>query len=94
MWLELALAIFAVYRLSHMIALEEGPMGLFAFIQEKTSKQSNWFERGMNCVLCLSWWIAAVPSLFLAKSGVQFILYWFGIAGAVLVLHKWINRQR
>jgi hypothetical protein len=92
--LEFTLCVLAVYRVSYLATQEEGPFGIFSFIQSKTVKQSNWFERGMNCVLCLSFWLSAIGGLYLAQSVVQFVLYWLAIAGGVLVLHKWLNKQR
>lgn len=91
--IEFTICVFAIYRVSYMIAQEEGPFGIFAFIQGKTAKQSNWFERGMNCLMCISFWLSLLASLYLSQSVVQFFLYWFSIAGGVLVLHKWLNKR-
>ena len=90
------LSVLGVYRVSHMIVTpsEEGPFEILSWIRDKTKKQSNWFERGMNCVLCLSFWISFIPAIgFFRSSFEAFFLYWFAIAGGVLVVHKYFNKR-
>ena len=86
-----ALSVLAVYRVSHMIANEDGPFDVFVFIREKAG-QRNWIGRGLNCVLCISVWLSIIPAIAMTRSA-EFVLYWFAIAGGVLVIHKYFNRR-
>ena len=85
------IAMLAVYRLSHMIAMEEGPGAVFHLLREKFG-QGNWFGRGLNCVLCISFWLSlSVPSFIMASNPVnprEFVILWVGTSGAVLTLHR------
>lgn len=83
------LAAFAIYRLSRMIALEEGPFRWFAMLQSLTEKQDTWVKRGLNCPACLSFWFSfLVAFYFLPLSFPQFILTWGGLAGASMALYQ------
>jgi hypothetical protein len=83
-WMLLLLAIFGTYRLSRMLAQEEGPFAIFFTVRERAG-QKDWFGRGLHCTLCWSWWIAAAAALYLVLMGkagwAEFVLLWFGIAG-------------
>lgn len=91
-WLVAALA---VYRISHMVALERGPYDLFTLARTLTGERygpRSWQFEGVNCVLCLSFWLALPVALLLRPRGItQFILDWLGLAGAVMVAHKKIQ---
>lgn len=86
------LALLGVYRLSHMIAMEDGPFDVFAELREKVG-QKTWIGRGLHCVLCLSFWLSALMMkwLFFAVGllppGYNLIT-WLGLAGGCLVLHR------
>lgn len=71
-----------------MIALEEGPLSIFAILREKVDPlQSSWLGRGLNCPLCVSFWVGIffaglsrsrrgqVLVLPLALSGIASLLY-------------------
>lgn len=82
--LLLLLAVFGTYRLSRMMAQEEGPFMVFHRVRERAG-QRDWFGRGLACALCWSFWIAAAAAVYLVLLGkagwAEFLLLWFGIAG-------------
>jgi hypothetical protein len=80
------LALLGVYRLSHMIAMEEGPFDAFAELREKAG-QRTWIGRGLHCPLCLSFWIALVFAVAITNP-TNIALVWLGLAGGCLVLHR------
>jgi hypothetical protein len=98
MLLNCALAILATYRIARMLAMEDGPFDLFAKTRELLdAKQETWIGRGVNCPLCIGFWVAGVFALLLAhdapdmgRSGV--ILAWFAIAGGQTVLQMVIEK--
>src|SRR3990167_3650096 len=61
------LSVLAVYRVSYMIANEDGPLDVFVFIREKVS-QKNWIGRGLNCVLCISVWLSIIPAVAMVRN--------------------------
>lgn len=92
----LILAILATYRIAHMVAQEDGPFDVFSRIRSIPNPES-WIARGLNCVLCISFWVSLLAALLLAHQDPtmqrsETLLTWLGIAGAVMVLHLWTER--
>lgn len=95
--LEIVLAVLAVYRVARMLAMEDGPFDVFANFRARFDpEQKTSLGRGINCPLCISWWLAAVPALWIAGQNIysisMFVLLWQGIAGAVVIVHLWIEK--
>lgn len=94
---DLLAGALAVYRVSYLIAREDGPFDLAAWVREKLG-QANWIGRGFHCPLCLSFWGALLAALMLAAHGRLeassdiFLLNWGALAGGCAVLHWWRER--
>jgi hypothetical protein len=87
--LDLVIATLAVYRISHLITLEEGPFGVVAWLRGQIdANQFHWTGRGVRCVLCVSFWLAGLLALWLGWSWLD----WLGIAGGVALAHRAVNR--
>ncbi len=91
--LVLILWILAIYRVAHLVALEDGPFDLLVLFREflfKIFKRwDHWVIRGFACPLCISFWLAIIPAVWLGLG----ILGWLGIAGAVLTIHQVLYRR-
>jgi hypothetical protein len=82
----LIVASFAVWRVSRLIALEEGPFSVFAWLRGRIDpNQQTWIGRGISCVPCISFWVALIAALLLQLS----VTEWLGLAGAVLLINRW-----
>ncbi len=91
--MALILSVLAVYRLSYLIAKEDGPFDVFSVMRGKI-RQENWIGRGLHCVLCISFWLSFLPAFWLYWGRpINVIIGWFGIAGAVMVLYKVLDEQ-
>lgn len=86
-------ALLAVYRLTRIIVAEEGPFGLLAHVQGWAAlHQRSWVGRGLGCFLCVSFWLAGGAALLLpGLVWNERVLAWGGIAGACVVLWKWLR---
>lgn len=83
-------AALAAYRLSYLVAREEGPFGVFAAIRGHIDpQQKTWIGRGINCTVCVSFWLA-LPAAILAGGG---WLEWLAVAGAILAIHGLVMRN-
>lgn len=90
-------AVCATYRLAHMIAREDGPVEVFlslrTWLHTHSSRRTRWIVAGVDCPLCLSFWLAWLIALLLPWLGVAFfVLTSLGIAGGALVLHSVVSR--
>ena len=96
--IELILSVLAVYRVARMLALEEGAFGAFAWVRERIDpEQETWLGRGVNCPLCISFWLAALPAAYLTIEYQATIasgaIMWLGIAGACVILFNLAERE-
>lgn len=76
-------AVFAVYRVSRMLALEEGPFSLFDRLRDSVGGD-NWLSRGVNCPYCIGFYVALAAALAVTEraSAVELVMMWLSIAGA------------
>jgi len=82
------LAALAVYRLARLIALEEGPFGVFTAVRGALdSDQRTWVGRGINCPFCIGFWLAWGAALWIAPIGVEWAIVSLAVAG----LQTWLQ---
>jgi hypothetical protein len=85
-WARLALAILATWRLTHLIAREDGPADLVARLRARLG--SGWFGHLMDCFNCTSLWVAAPMAWWLATTLGDGIVLWLALSGAVCLLER------
>ena len=85
------IAIFAVYRVARLLALEEGPFEVCTWLRNLYMKD-DWLGRGIRCPICIGFWLALMAAIAISPDPVTGIWYWFGMAGAQTALHLWIER--
>jgi hypothetical protein len=78
-WPRLVLAALAAWRLTHLLAAEDGPFGLVLKLRQ-------WLGNGvwgqlMDCPYCVSLWVAAPLAMLLASG-------WLGWALSTRVRHQ------
>lgn len=88
----------ATYRLARAISEEEGPFGAFLKLRGAVDPdQKTALGRGLNCILCVSFWvalpIAIILSLFGGVDPYLSPLVWWGLAGAVVVIRRWETKR-
>lgn len=87
-WLWFILACLATYRISRMIAVEEGPFAVFYYMRERVGVKS-WVGRGIACTLCVSAWIAWPIALLTPYATWQeYVLVALGSAAGTVIIHK------
>lgn len=88
MTLWVALAALTTYRLSRMIAMEDGPFDVFSLLRERVG-QASWVGRGFHCTLCVSAWLCWPIALLVPVTNWQeYILVALGSAAATVIIHK------
>lgn len=86
---QFALVTLAVYRVSRMITMEDGPLDVFAKIRGRIDpNQRTWIGRGLACVLCVSFWISGFAALIVGATWIE----WLAMAGAIVVYREVISR--
>lgn len=83
------LATFAAYRLAYLVVRDEGPFSVFAWIRGRIdANQHTWIGRGLNCLVCVSFWSTLIMALLLQAS----LLEWLAMAGAIVLWREVMSR--
>lgn len=85
-WLRFALAALATWRVSHLLAREDGPGDVIVRVRAWLGYR--WIGRLMDCFQCLSLWIAAPAALFVSRRVLEWIFCWLALSGAACLLER------
>jgi hypothetical protein len=88
-WFRLILSVLATWRVSHLIAFEDGPFDVIVRLRARAG--GGVLGRLMDCPYCLSLWIAAPLALLLANpvpSVGAWCAAWLAISGGSSLLEK------
>lgn len=90
-YLLLFLAFLATYRLAWELATKDGPFGAFLWFRTWAilSSKKAWIEDYITCSICWSFLIAPVVLgvLLPPLPWRLFLLSWFAVSGAVMIVH-------
>ena len=82
--IRLALAAFATWRLTHLLAKEDGPWDLVVRLRGLFGNSS--LGKLMDCFNCLSLWIAAPMAFFVSGRPSVLALTWLALSGVAILL--------
>jgi hypothetical protein len=85
-WRKFAIAILATWRITHLLAREDGPVDVFVRVRERLG--SGAAGKLMDCFHCLSVWIAAPMTLFLSRRPGDFVPVCLALSGAACLLEQ------
>jgi hypothetical protein len=86
-WARFVLASLAVWRVTHLLASEDGPANVIARIRTRLGHSI--FGSLMDCFGCLSLWIS-IPLVFVVSRRriVDGVLTWLALSGAGFLLER------
>lgn len=90
-FIEFLLAVFAVWRLSHLISREDGPWNTLLRLRVKLGRSG--LGSGMDCFYCVSLWVSTLLAVLITASFRSFILVSLGISGITCVMQLLIDRS-
>lgn len=90
------LATLALWRVSRMLVLEDGPLYLFSrfrniigiYEEDGQLQSDNWVGTLFTCPLCVATWLSIPLTIYLREDW----LYWLGLAGAACVLFRFSEK--
>lgn len=85
-WYHLTLAVFAIWRVTHLLAKEDGPWD--AIVAVRLRLGNGFLGSLMDCFYCLSLWIAAPVAYMLMSGWREWPLLWLGLSGAACLLEQ------
>jgi hypothetical protein len=83
---RLGLAALATWRLSHLVAREDGPGHVFVRLRAWLGR--SFWGTLMDCFECLSIWIAAPLALWLTREPLSWCFAWLALSGAACLLER------
>lgn len=93
-WFLFILGSFATYRISEIIAEEEGPLSVFRVLRRKVPAKTN-AGRGIRCPYCVGVWIAGLVTGYLWWLGLVPLeltpIWLFGVSGLSAVIESWFK---
>lgn len=87
--LKFIIAALAVYRVSRMITDEEGPFEVFTKLRGRF-KPDTWIGRGLECMMCVSFWVALPFALLLEEDR---LLAWPALSAITVLIRKWEQKR-
>ena len=86
LWMRFILAVLATWRVSHLLASEDGPADVIVRFRALLGQS---LAGGlMDCFNCLSLWIAAPAALFVARQLLDWVLVWLAVSGGACLLYR------
>jgi len=85
-WMRLVLAVLATWRVTHLLASEDGPADIIVRFRALLGRSI--FGQLMDCFYCLSIWIAAPAALFVTRRPLDWLMTWLAISAAACLLDR------
>jgi hypothetical protein len=85
-WLRFALAALATWRVTHLLASEDGPADLV--VRLRVHLGDGFAGRLLDCFYCLSLWVAAPFALFVTGEPTGWAVSWLALSGAACLLER------
>lgn len=86
----------ATYGAAHTVKFLDGPFGVFTLLRKLTLKKGvpGWVFNGMQCEICLSFWIGVPVALIAVGVIPHAIAHWLGYVGFAVFANVVLNRLR
>jgi hypothetical protein len=88
-WPRLALAVLAAWRITHLLAAEDGPFDLVLKLCRRLGNGP--WGRLMDCPYCVSLWVAAPLAPLLARDPAGWGLSVLALSGAVCIIEAGLD---
>jgi hypothetical protein len=86
-WVRFAIASLAAWRITHLLAHEDGPFDVIYRLRALGG--AGFWGRLLDCFYCLSLWIAApLTPLVTTRDATDALLVWVALSGAACLLER------
>lgn len=87
--LKFVLAVLATWRVTHLLAHEDGPADLI--VKFRALLGHSLAGQLMDCFYCLSLWIAAPAALFVSLKPLEWLMSWLALSGGACLLDRMVK---
>ena len=85
-WLRFAVAVLATWRVTHLLAREDGPADVIVRLRGRLG--SGFAGQLMDCFYCMSLWIAAPLAFYVGAGVLDRVIAWLALSGAACLLER------
>lgn len=85
-WIRFVLAALATWRVTHLLALEDGPAKVV--LRLRAAMGESRLGSFVDCFGCLSVWIAIPFAFFVSSAPVDRLVAWLALSGAAFLLER------
>ena len=89
-WLHLIMGVLATWRVTHLLASEDGPADLIVRFRARLGH--GLVGRLVDCFECLSLWVAAPVALFISQKPLDWLFAWLALSGAACLLEQAVQK--
>lgn len=89
--LWLTIAILGVWRITHLLAAEDGPADMF--VRLRRALGHGFWGKLLDCFYCLSVWVAALFAFCLVHDWREWIFLWLALSGGACLLERLASRN-
>jgi hypothetical protein len=86
LWFRFVLAVLATWRVTHLLANEDGPADIIFRIRQRFG--SGFFGKLADCFQCLSLWVAIPIAFFVGRATLEWCVSWLALSGAACLLER------
>lgn len=85
-WARFVLAVLATWRVTHLLASEDGPADII--VRFRALLGQSLVGKLMDCFNCLSLWVAALAALFVSRKPLEWLFCWLALSGGACLLER------
>jgi hypothetical protein len=89
-WLLFVLAVLATWRVTHLLANEDGPADLIFRLRRRLG--DGLIGGLMDCFNCMSLWVAIPFAFLLSTRPVEWVVSWLALSGAACLLERLVGK--
>jgi hypothetical protein len=81
------LAALATWRLTFLLAREDGPWHIFARLRNRLN--TGFFSQLLGCVKCVGMWVSIPFAFFVRGDLLELVVTWLALAGVTALIDEW-----
>jgi Protein of unknown function (DUF1360) len=85
-WSRFVVAALAAWRLTHLIAKEDGPADVIVRVRARLG--DGIAGQLLDCFYCLSLWVAAPMALMVCRDPLEWLVTWIALSGAACLFER------
>jgi len=85
-WPRSVLAVLATWRVTHLLAGEDGPADII--VRFRALLGQSMVGRLMDCFNCLSLWVAALAAFYVSLRPLEWLFCWLALSGGACLLER------